>query len=321
YATVAASLKRGITDNKCSLTTCPGSHDVLADLGYIDGNASLGHWGVNEKGTCFPEMNAYQGVFLCDPDSQNPNCATPRNDTTAKINSMAPFDYQMDALSANWGVHVGVYTSFLTYQLEWVTGDEGYIRWMLHGNPIFEIPAETVINVGQDEIKSNPVRTFPEEPMYMVLNVALSAQWGAVPPNPGKPCRGDGEDAVTNKICDSFPMYMKIDYVRVYQDTSENSNMAVGCDPKTHPTRQWIQDYIDEYTDNDNQHIDVNGGARCRTSKDCTIPWSTQRQFQTGYCNSKNVCECSNQYWGGPRCTYQLEETSSNGSVALSSYG
>ncbi|GAB9476242.1 Beta-glucan synthesis-associated protein skn1, partial [Globisporangium polare] len=26
-------------------------------------------------------------------------------------------------------------------------------------------------------------------------------------------------------------------------------------------------------------------------------------------------------YWGGPRCTYQLEETSSNGSVALSSYG
>lgn len=321
YTTVAASLKRGVTGNKCERDTCPGSLDVQSDLGYIDGDKSKGHWGVNEKGTCYPEMNAYQGGFLCDPDNQNPNCLFPRNDSTPVTNVMPKFDYQMDALSANWGIHMGAYTGFLLYQLEWVTGDEGYIRWMLHGNPIYEIPAETVINVGQDETKSNPVRLFPEEPMYIIFNVAVSAQWGAIPPNPGFPCRGDGKNNETNRICDSFPMYMKIDHIRLYQDRSEDSNMAVGCDPKSHPTRQWIQDHIEEYTDDLNYHVDVHGGARCRTNKDCTIPWSPMLQFQTGYCNSRSVCECSNQYWGGPRCTYQLAETSSTGAIQQTSYG
>lgn len=295
--------------------------DVQADLGYIDGNKTRGRWGVNANGNCFTDLNAYQGVFLCDPDSQNPNCLSPRNATTAPTNTMAKFDYQMDALSANWGIHVAAYTSFLVYQIEWVTGDEGYIRWMLNGNPIFEIPAESVINVGQDETNSNPVRIFLEEPMYIILNVAVSQQWSTHPPNTDKPCRGDGKDAKANRICDSFPMYMNIDYVRLYQDLSSESAMALGCDPASHPTRQWIQDHIEEYTDDANMHIDVNGGARCRSNQDCTIPWSAMLQFQTGYCNARSVCACSNQYWGGPRCTHQLHGTSSNGLLAMSSYG
>ncbi|TYZ61526.1 hypothetical protein PybrP1_006850 [[Pythium] brassicae (nom. inval.)] len=318
FAAIAASLKSGIKENRCTAATCPASNDVLSDLGFIDGNASLGHWGVNEKGTCFTTLNGYQGVFLCDPDSQNPLCLSPRNDSTAPTKTMAQFDYQMDAVSGNWPIHNAAYTSFLIYQLEWVTGDEGYIRWMLHGHPIFEIPAESILNVGQDETKSNVMRTFPEEPMYVILNVAVSQNWASHPPNAaaGLPCRGDGKDPVANRICDSFPMYMKIDYIRLYQDTA---TMAIGCDPATHPTRQWILDHIDEYTDDVNVHIDVNGGARCRTSKDCTIPWSKNLQFQTGFCNSRSVCECSNAYWGGPRCTFQLQLSSSSGEE--SAYG
>lgn len=320
YSEIKASYDAGLTSNTCTLETCSLSHDVQGSLDYIDGVRSNGRWGINSNGTCFPAMNAYQGGYLCDPDNQDPSCATPRNDSTPKTNTMEPFNYQMDALSANWGIHTGAYTSFLKYQLEWVTGEEGYIRWMLEGHPIFEIPAEAILDIGEDATRSNPNKVFPEEPMYIILNVALSQQWGAFPPNPGYPCRGDGTDKDVNAICDSFPMYMKIDYVRLYQDVSNSSSMAIGCDPNSHPTRQFIIDNLGDYTDDDNTHEDVNGGAACSSNHDCTIPWSVTHQFTTGYCGSNNRCQCSSQYWGGPRCTSQLAETSSNG-TAIGGFG
>ncbi|KAJ0399082.1 hypothetical protein ATCC90586_003047 [Pythium insidiosum] len=306
FEEVNASLTRGILENRCTLRTCPASRDVLADTGYIDGNKKKGHWGINSKGNCFAIVNSYMGSYLCDPDNMDPMCEKPRNKTQAKTNVMEPFAYQMDALSANWGVHVGAYTGFVTYQVEWVMGDTGYVRWMLSGTPIYEIPAQSLVNGPQDAARSNPRLTFPEEPMYIIFNVALSAQWGARPPNVGYPCRGNGTDPYINRICDGFPMYMKIDYVRLYQDLSENSTMAIGCDPKTHPTRQWILDHIKEYEDDDNKVIDVDGGAACRDDDDCTIPLNKTIRFRTGRCIEKR-CQCGSEYWSGPRCTTQME--------------
>ncbi|EGZ27165.1 hypothetical protein PHYSODRAFT_257484 [Phytophthora sojae] len=121
-------------------------------MGYIDGDKSLGHWNINYNGTCFPEMNGYQG---------DTRCSEPRNDSTPKTNTMEPYNYQMDALSANWGIHMGAYYDYVAYQLEWVTGDNGYLRWMLGGHPIFEIPAEAVVNTPQGGSKPNPRLTFP----------------------------------------------------------------------------------------------------------------------------------------------------------------
>jgi hypothetical protein len=319
YSEIVASVEN-ITVNACNVSICPASNDVYSDLDYIDGVKSLGHWGINSNGTCFPAMNAYQGAFLCDPDNQDERCSAPRNDTTAKTNTMESFAYQMDALSSNWGIHVGAYTSFVRYQLEWVTGEDGHIRWMIEGHPIFEIPAASIIDVGQDSSKSNPVKVFPEEPMYIIFNVALSSSWGASPPNAGGPCRGDGDDEDVNDICDSFPMHMKVDYIRVYQDRSNGSTMTVGCDPSTHPTKKWIEDHIDEYTDADNTWVEVIGGAPCRDYKDCNFPYSVEYAFRTGQCTN-NKCECINEYWGGPRCTYQLKATTANGDLDDYNYG
>lgn len=148
--------------------------------------------------------------------------------------------------------------------------------------------------------------------MYLILNVAISAQWGAIPPNPGKPCRGDGADPVVNHICDSFPMFMKIDYVRLYQDVSNTSTMTLGCDPNSHPTRKWIQDHMEDYIDDVNIYREVHGAAPCSRNQDCTIPWSKARRFTTGFCSKRNRCVCSTKYWGGPRCTFQLASTSIN---------
>uniref|UniRef100_K3X0H7 GH16 domain-containing protein n=1 Tax=Globisporangium ultimum (strain ATCC 200006 / CBS 805.95 / DAOM BR144) TaxID=431595 RepID=K3X0H7_GLOUD len=318
YSTVKANMDRGITENSCTLTTCPGSKDPNAGLSFIDGSRTE-HWGVNTNGTCFPLMNGYTGAYLCSPGNPSSRCEktdVPQNDR------MAVFEYQMDAISANWPLHVAAYTSFLTYQLEWVMGDTGYVRWMLAGQPLYEIPASSIVSPPQNAAKSNPKKLMIEEPLYIIFNVALSSSWGTSPPNIGKECRGDGKDPVANAICNEFPMYLKIDYIRVYQDTSPTSTMAVGCDPSTHPTRQWIQDNIDDYQDFDNMVIDVAGRGFCATNADCTIAPNVGGGITTGWCVN-NRCQCNDASWTGPRCTSTssaLQDPSSSRSYGPSLY-
>lgn len=120
-------------------------------------------------------------------------------------------------------------------------GPQGYVRWQLEGNPIFEIPAKAVVDPPQNAAGTNPKRLMIEEPLYLIFNTALSTSWGTTPPNPGQPCRGNGADARVNKVCDAFPLYLKIDYIRVWQSSS---GMSVGCDPASHPTAQYITEYV-----------------------------------------------------------------------------
>ncbi|KAG6971053.1 hypothetical protein JG688_00004599 [Phytophthora aleatoria] len=124
------------------------------------------------------------------------------------------------------------------------------ILWEIEGQPIFEVTADVLTNPPQNSAQMNPKKIMIEEPMYIIFNVALSTN---------------------NAICDSFPMYLKIDYVRLYQDTSDNTDMAIGCDPDTHPTKQFIKDNIDDYIDDDNPDTAVSGMAFCDSNTDCTI--------------------------------------------------
>ncbi|KAG3036979.1 hypothetical protein PC121_g24166 [Phytophthora cactorum] len=316
YDTVAASVKKGITENTCAVDTCPASGDVNADLSEIDGGVN--HWGVNSNGTCYPLMNSYMGSYLCDPDNTYSKCASPRNaSTTPASNAMKPFNYQMDAISSNWPIHFGAYTGFYDYQVEWVTGENGYVRWMLQGEPLFEVTTESIVSVPQNANKTNPKKIMIEEPLYVIFNVALSSSWGTTPPNPGQECRGDGKDPTTNAICDSFPMYLKIDYIRLYQDLGDDleadNYMQVGCDPASHPTKEWIEGHIDEYEDDDNKWEEVAGKAFCKTSDDCTIGGTLSKTaLKTGKCVEQR-CECLYHSWGGPRCSTAVSGSSSAG--------
>lgn len=323
YETVAASVKAGITENQCTVDTCPGSGDVNGDLGFID-ETETAHWGINSNGTCFALFNTYMGSYLCDPDNTNEWCETPRNASTAPTNTMSSFNYQMDAISTNWPVHLGVYVDYVTYQLEWVTGVNGYARWMLDGHPLFEVTSEAFEKVPQNSKPDNPQKVMPEEPMYIILNVALSKTWGTTPPNPGKACRGEENDDVDNAVCDSFPLFMKIDYIRLYQDRGTDLDadnyMAVGCDPASHPTKEWIDGHIDEYMDDDNPWKEVSGKAFCSKDDDCTIGQSVgSSAFKTGKC-VKHRCYCTYATsWGGPRCTTALAGSTSTSVKNLSS--
>ncbi|GMF42549.1 unnamed protein product [Phytophthora fragariaefolia] len=318
---IKAAMEAGITDNTCSADTCPASSDANSDLNLIDG-VGPDYWGINSNGTCFPVMNSYMGAYLCDPDNTNELCQRPRNSTTPRTNAMDSFSYQMDAISANWPVHLGAYTDYFVYQVEWVTGANGYVRWMGAGQPLFEVTADAFSVVPQNANKSNPQKLMVEEPMSLVLNVALSKSWGATPPNPGSECRGDGSDETTNNICGEFPMYLKVDYIRLYQDPKGNRGdddyMQLTCDPASHPTKEWIEGHIEEYEDSDNPWREVTGRAFCKTDDDCTISNNGTQKLVTGKC-VKSRCVCSHpDSWGGPRCTLALAEDTSGTSMSLS---
>ncbi|GMF22810.1 unnamed protein product [Phytophthora fragariaefolia] len=299
YATVNASIAAGITDNACTMDICPGSYDPNSDLGYMNTGV---HWGINANGTCFPKMNQYAGAYLCSAGNTASECTASSGSTSAD----SEFAYQMDAISANWEIHMAAYLDWVTYSVEWVMGDEGYIRWEIEGQPIFEVTADVLTNPPQDTAQMNPKKIMIEEPMYIVFNVALSSSWGSSPPNAGEgSCRGDGSSSTDNAICDSFPMYLKIDYVRLYQDISDDTDMAIGCDPDTHPTKQWIEDNIDDDIDDDNPDTAVSGMAFCDSNADCTI--STTGTV-TGAC-SDGRCKCKSSSWTGPRCTETASES------------
>ncbi|KAF1322551.1 Beta-glucan synthesis-associated protein, partial [Globisporangium splendens] len=311
YAVVEAALAAGVNENVCTLGNCPGSRDPNSDLGFMTDNGVGGasrnaaRWGINTNGNLSPR---------CE-----------KTDVLENVTATPRFEYQMDALSANWPVHMAAYTDYLVYQVEWMTGKTGYIRWMLSGQPLYEIPARAITNPPQDAAMSNPIKIMLEEPMYMIFNAAVSSFWGSQPPNPGRECRGDGNDPVTNKICDSFPMYLKIDYIRVYQDTAKSSDMQVGCDPASHPTKQWIDEHLDEYEDAENKVVDVSGHAFCRTHDDCTIAEETA-VVTTGWC-VHGRCKCNGATWTGPRCTrtinvqHHSSTSKKTGSPLTSSFG
>ncbi|KAF4318275.1 hypothetical protein BBO99_00005585 [Phytophthora kernoviae] len=185
-----------------------------------------------------------------------------------------------------------------------------------NGSPLFEVTSESVENVPQNAKKTNPQKIMIEEPLYIIFNVALSSTWGATPPNPGKECRGNGTDETVNRICDSFPMYMNVDYIRLYQDLADDleadNYMQVGCDPASHPTKEWIEGHIDEYEDHDNMWKEVTGKAFCKTNDDCTIGGNIgNTALKTGKC-VKRRCECTYRSWGGPRCTTALSGSGSD---------
>ncbi|KAG6613164.1 Beta-glucan synthesis-associated protein [Phytophthora cinnamomi] len=84
-------------------------------------------------------------------------------------------------------------------------------------------------------------------------------------------------------------MYMKIDYIRLYQDKGDDleddNYMYVGCDPATHPTKKWIDAHIDEYVDDDNPWKEVSGKAFCTVDNDCTIGGNVgTTALKTGKC-------------------------------------
>jgi len=183
-------------------------------------------------------------------------------------------DYWSDAISFNRQLNSSHFGSFHKYRLEWELpddddddddgdGDEttkktrktkkknhGYIRWFIDDQFVMEID-------GQSLHDSETGGEISSEPMYMILNTAISSQWGFPNTCPSNcPCEtynchgGEYETCgFSEGFCDMItqtPIEYKINWIRVYQDKNDD-RQKVGCSTPERPTRTFIEAHESKY--------------------------------------------------------------------------
>ncbi|KAL0569232.1 hypothetical protein V5O48_012732 [Marasmius crinis-equi] len=115
---------------------------------------------------------------------------------------------------------------FTLYGFEYKPGfDDAYITWLNDGKQVCTVMASGLTADSRVEIASRPVS---QEPMYIIANLGMSTNFGDV----------DLENLV-------FPANMYVDYIRVYQHPD---HINIGCDPEEFPTKAYIEEYIEAYT-------------------------------------------------------------------------
>ena len=118
-----------------------------------------------------------------------------------------------------------------------------YISWVSNSELSWTLLAA---GMGPDPLVEISARPISQEPMvcfipvtqcdlnakhpfqYIIINLGLSEAFGVV----------DLDHL-------PFPVHLKVDYIRVYQPRGEEN---VGCDPPDFPTKAYINQYIDAYT-------------------------------------------------------------------------
>lgn len=138
---------------------------------------------------------------------------------------------------------------YATYSVEYGPGEDGFVSWTGNGKSTWEVYPEALRPDTRSQVKK---RSFPEEPMYILLNLGISMNFVAGGIN-------------WEKLQDVFKMdpnqrlTMSVDWVRVYQDPNEPGFPRVGCDPPDHPTRDYIERHKEAYT---NANLTTWGGTR-----------------------------------------------------------
>ncbi|KIY71399.1 glycoside hydrolase family 16 protein [Cylindrobasidium torrendii FP15055 ss-10] len=116
---------------------------------------------------------------------------------------------------------------YSVYGFEYKPGyEDAYIEWVVEDKTSWRVNAA---GLGPDTTAEISARPIPQEPMYILLNLGISFNF------------------VTDIDFEhlKFPTSMLVDYVRVYQDPNA---INIGCDPENFPTKAYIDEYIEAYT-------------------------------------------------------------------------
>ncbi len=219
--------------------------------------------------------------------------------------------YQTDTVSVNFWLNSSFYEDFHKFRIEWEPPVEhmvdspsplsrgGYIKWFIDDKLVSAIVGDDLQKVSETEI--------PSEPMYILLNQALSKDWGfpdAYFLNCPKKCWSCLDPkcacALPKNFCKkNIPASFEIDYVRVYQ-VKDDDRHILGCSPPSRPTKEWIEGHKERYilweSPNGTQPLKPvqRGGASCTTNLTCGGD-------ERGFCNDPMGCLCY-PGWTGPRC-------------------
>mgnify|MGYP001940779590 FL=1 len=103
----------------------------------------------------------------------------------------------------------------------------GYITWYMDGKPSWTLYQGAL---SPDEKTQISWRTFPKEPMSIIINLGISSGFQDI----------DWDDI-------QFPAHLAVEHVRVYQ---KPGSKRVSCDPSDHPTADYIKRNQDLYYNN-----------------------------------------------------------------------
>ncbi len=164
--------------------------------------------------------------------------------------------YMEDAISVNSDLESTHFEEHHTYRLEWQPGNSGdpsnpgYLQWWLDDEFILGIEGTSLQDLTGSEI--------PFEPMYLILNTAISHRWGMPEPCPKDTCGACWEcyDCMNPECqcalpkgmrgCRNLPAVMSIDWIRLYQDEHDESH-TFGCSPPAYPTAEFIAAHPERY--------------------------------------------------------------------------
>jgi len=115
---------------------------------------------------------------------------------------------------------------YSVYGYEYQPGfDNAYITWVSNNQPSWTVFSSAV---GADPTVEISARPIPQEPMYILMNLALSMGFSQI----------DFSHL-------TFPATMRVDYIRVYQQPGQ---INIGCDPEGFPTAAYINTYLEAYS-------------------------------------------------------------------------
>ncbi|KAJ7207426.1 beta-glucan synthesis-associated protein KRE6 [Mycena pura] len=183
-----------------------------AHIGQVSQSAQ---WAPFDAG--YKANNSTDNMIIPDPTitAQNAFVGNQLQETTSALTTTNQGCYQLaEQCFSTYGFEYQ--PGYADAYISWITDDK--LVWTMNGNM-----------VGADSATQIAARQVPAEPMYVIMNLGLSESFGAI----------DFEHL-------TFPAVMRVDWVRVYQDAD---NVQVGCSPPAFPTADYINQYIEAYTD------------------------------------------------------------------------
>lgn len=144
--------------------------------------------------------------------------------TPANSSYPRPGSQLSDVYSSQSSLNDSYYEGMHTYGVLWEPGQ--MIRFYIDGVATFEVNKTALVGACNAAGQCVAERLIPEEPMYIILNTALSDTFTPVSANL------------------PLPAHFLIDYVRVYQSQDA---VNVGCNPASHPTARYIACNRDQY--------------------------------------------------------------------------
>lgn len=330
YADFTLQVAPGVKENRPQSGSLPVKEPTVGNHGFTKWAAQTWYDGLETQGNT--SLNPFfYGTYLGATKPEEP---VSRNKHQV---------FQADAVGAMHQLTPSHFTTPRTYRLEWQPGPGGRLDWFVKGHKI-----NSNLTVEDDGIETDWIHAFsikheslhnvtgaqiPLEPSYLIFNTAVSSTWG-FPYNVPDGCVKCYDCTNATCACSFYGGFcsmikntrvaMYIDNVRVYQSRNDSAHVGaphtLGCDPKDHPTREFIKGNEYRYTRsapfsvNDKglslkKHIQ-NGGGSCIHDDDCggnRRGYCSKDNFSKGFfigSEEDSKCDCKGGYTG-PNCLVQ----------------